>query len=244
MDVPIADDFVAGTGMNVAGEEHACIIAYPEQVRSANVQKRWNWFNEGDQHAEAGEPSLIAGITRQVMSDYAIDPRRVFVAGLSAGGVAAAVMGAAYPELYAAVGVHSGLAVGVARDVGSAMAAMRSGRAAARRSGVHGLLVVPAIVFLGDQDNVVNPLNADQIVAQAAGDMALTMQAKKGISGGRAYTRALFVDGAGTAGSSNGPFTGAPCRSGGSPKGSFTDPMGPNATREMLRFFLEHRKPI
>ncbi len=232
-------DFAAGTRMNDAAEDHGCLVAYPGQTSGANAQKCWNWFNEGDQNRDAGEPCLIAGITREVMGAYGIDPRRVYVAGLSAGGAAASIMGAAYPDLYAAIGVHSGLACGAARDMPSAFAAMQRGGAGHK----NGRALLPAIVFHGDRDGTVNPRNGDAVVAQSNGGGLHTSTQNGQVPGGHSYTRTLHVDRDGRCMIEQWVVHGAGhAWFGGSPAGSYTDARGPDASREMLRFFLEHPK--
>jgi len=233
------DDFAAGTRMNFVAEEQNCFVVYPEQPSGANQSKCWNWFRTGDQQRGGGEPALIAGITRQIMRDYAIDPARVYVAGLSAGGAAAAIMAATYPDLYAAVGIHSGLACGAARDLPSALIAMRQGGGSKidRASGP----AVPTIVFHGDRDSTVHPANGDRIVEQATGAASQTTAVvRERVPGGHAYTRTILSDADGRVRSEHWSIHGAAhAWSGGSPKGSYTDPKGPDATREMLRFFRE-----
>jgi poly(hydroxyalkanoate) depolymerase family esterase len=245
------DDFAAGTRMNALAEEHTCLVAYPAQADSANVSKCWNWFSPGNQQRDKGEPSLIAGITRQIIHEYSVDPRRVYVAGLSAGGAAAAIMGMEYPDLYAAIGVHSGLACGAASDLPSAFAAMRHGEAVpvhrfGGASGAEGYRrTVPAIVFHGDQDTTVHPRNGDQVIAQSRATTDLQTRVQHGqVPGGHAYSRTIHTDASGQATLEQWVIHGAGhAWSGGSPGGSYTDPRGPDAAREMLRFFLEHHPP-
>jgi poly(hydroxyalkanoate) depolymerase family esterase len=234
------DDFAAGTRMNFLAEEQNCFVVYPEQPSGANQAKCWNWFRTGDQRRGGGEPSLIAGITRQIMRDHAIDPKRVYVAGLSAGGAAAAIMGATYPDLYASVGIHSGLACGAASDLPSAFVAMRQGGGS--KAIADGKPPVPTIVFHGDRDTTVHPNNGDRILDQSAKAASPTRKVLHGrVPHGHAYTRTVLTDGSGPAISEHWNIHGAGhAWSGGSPAGSYTDPRGPDATREMLRFFLEH----
>jgi poly(hydroxyalkanoate) depolymerase family esterase len=175
--------------MNFIAEEQTCLVVYPAQRRDANPSKCWNWFRAADQRRDEGEPSLIAGITRQVMQDYSVDPKRVFVAGLSAGGAAAAIMGATYSDLYAAVGIHSGLAYGAATDMPSAFAAMRQGGGAGRQTVASGPKV-PTIIFHGDRDSTVHPDNGVQAVEQAIGAIRTQKKMHRGqIPGGHGYTR-------------------------------------------------------
>lgn len=227
------------------GIETARTLAYPMQAKSANSSGCWNWFKPGDQRRDSGEPSLIAGITRAISDNLRVDPGRIFIAGLSAGGAAAAIVGNAYPDIYAAIGVHSGLPAGVANDLTSALAAMRQGNA--RTSKIIDQPMVPTIVFHGDQDSTVHPSNGAHIIEQIrAGQVEeLRVVSERGTSAGRrTFTRTghlnakdrtvmemWVVHGAGHA------------WSGGSPAGSYTDPLGPHASREMVHFFLNATNP-
>jgi len=234
------EDFATGTGMNALAEEYGALIAWPAQPQGANVQKCWNWFRPEDQAKGRGEPALIAGIVHDILRAHPADAARVYIAGLSAGGAAAAIMGASYPELFAAIGVHSGLPVGGARDVPSAFAAMRSGSTGtARVSGV------PAIVFHGLADTTVHPANGEAVLTQALRARAGLNQVRvSGTSGGgRTYRQTRHEDARGLSMAEHWEIDGVGhAWSGGQAAGSYTDPKGPDASREMLRFFLQHRQ--
>lgn len=246
------DDFAAGTGMNALAERAGIFVAYPAQSRSAHPQKCWKWYDPGDQGRETGEPAIVAAITRAVMDAHPVDPGRVYIAGMSAGGAAALNIAHAYPDLYAAVGVHSGLAAGCARDLGSALMAMQVG-APGLGTGPHfGATVapkrIPTIVFHGSDDNTVSVRNADQILAQAeASGLTAIAESFEGTDarfGGHAFTRTRYADRAGRVVLEDWRIRGAGhAWSGGRPEGSYTDPDGPDASRAMLDFFAEHRLP-
>jgi poly(hydroxyalkanoate) depolymerase family esterase len=238
-------DFAADTHMNVLAEGETFLVAYPEQAPSANGSKCWNWFQESDQQRDGGEPSLIAGITRQIMSQYQVDVSRVYVAGMSAGGAMAVIMAAMYPDLYAAVGVHSGLAYGAAHDLPSAFAAMQQGTVYHARPLQE---IIPLITFHGDGDTTVAPVNADCLLDQwlqaaSAGLGSVPgMKVERGqVANGHAYTRCIYHDVSGRALMEQWTVHQAGHGwSGGSLSGSYTDPQGPNASTEMVRFFTEH----
>jgi poly(hydroxyalkanoate) depolymerase family esterase len=223
--------------MNELAEDHTFLVAYPAQSHSANVSKCWNWFKAGDQQRDRGEPSLIAGITREILRDFRVERGNVCVAGLSAGGAAAAIMGSTYPDLFAAVGVHSGLACGVASDISSAFTAMRTGACAEIRRHTSG---VRTIAFHGDRDMVVNSVNGDQVISQAKDARGLHSIVSHGQSAGDVrYTRTVHADESGREMFEHWLVHGlGHAWSGGSPAGSYTEPRGPDASREMVRFFL------
>jgi poly(hydroxyalkanoate) depolymerase family esterase len=243
------DDFAAGTRMNALAEERECFVLYPAQTRAANRSRCWNWFKRADQRRDRGEPAILAGMTREVSNRYGIDARKVYVAGLSAGGAMAAVMGAAYPELYAAIGIHSGLAVGSAHDVPSAFAAMR-GTPPSPRAAVSGQAsgAVPVIVFHGDLDTTVHPRNGEQVILESVDRDAAsnTLSVERGqVPGGRAYTRTVHSDPTGRVILEHWLVHGAGhAWSGGSAHGSYTDPKGPDAAREMIRFFYQSGRSV
>lgn len=253
------DDFAEGTRMNMLAEEQNCLVAYPAQSQSANVTKCWNWFNAIDQKRDQGEPSIIAGITREIMQTHAVDESRVYVTGLSAGGAMAIIMGTLYPDLYAAVGVHSGLPHAIAQDLPSALKAM-SGKAssdplqanaskASYTTRTARVDAIPIIVFHGDKDSTVHPNNAEQLMqenipASVSTEKNDDADIKRGqVPNGHAYTKTTFSNDTGEVMAECWLIHGAGhAWSGGSKQGSYTDVKGPDASQEMMRFFLSHSK--
>ena len=248
------DDFATGTAMNHLAEEQPCCVLYPAQPMSANQSKCWNWFRAEDQQRDGGEPAILAGMTRQIIATHGLDARRVYVAGLSAGGAMATTLAMTYPELFAAVGVHSGLPHGVAQSLPDAMAVMQGGTGGGSARTTPWASTVPAIIFHGDRDTTVHPGNADRIAAQYAitrqqassasheGTARVTVEQGR-VDKGHAYTRTLHSDATGTTCLEQWQIQGAGhAWSGGNKRGSYTDPKGPDASREMLRFFLHHQK--
>lgn len=231
-----AEDFARGTKMNDAAREQGFYVLYPVQPPRANPQKCWNWFKPTHQQRGRGEAGLLAGMVRDVMAAHPIDPSRVYVAGLSAGGAMAAILAQAYPDLFAAVAVHSGLPAGAARDLPSALDAMKQGSRRAAPAAAR----VPTIVFHGSADPTVHPANGEQVFSALAGTGAVesdTVQA----GAARPALRRILRDATGRVVAEHWDVQGAPhAWSGGSPAGSYTDPKGPDATREMVRFFLQH----
>ncbi len=229
------DDFAVGTQMNEVAEELGCLVVYPAQCVQANTSRCWNWFKAVDQQRDQGEPSIIAGITREVMARHPVDRAQVFVAGLSAGGAMATIMGTLYPDLYAAVGVHSGLPFASAHDLPSALAAMKGDFRRGHSPGD----ALPIIVFHGDKDTTVHPANGEELIAQVASRHASAVAVEPGkVPNGHTYTRRSHMRADGSVHAEHWIIHGAGhAWSGGKAAGSYTDGRGPDASREMMRFF-------
>ncbi len=243
------DDFAAGTAMNEAAQRDGFFVLYPAQTRRAHHLGCWNWYRLLHQQRDLGEPGLLAALVRQTMARHPIDPERVFVTGLSAGGAMAAILGEAYPELFSAIAVHAGVPVGLARSAPRAIAVMKRGPIAgiARRAPSHAL---PLLVVQGMADGVVHPDNAQRLVDDARMGLAARtgpLQAQRETAadsgaGGHRWTRETHRDDHGHAWIESWSVDGlAHAWSGGRPTGSYTDPAGPDATAITLRFFEQQR---
>ena len=244
-----ADDFALGTGMNELAESAQCLVLYPEQSSQVSWNRCWNWYDQAHHERDEGEPALIAGLTQSIIKQYAVDTACVSIAGLSSGGAMAVIMGRTYPDLFKAVGCHSGLPHRSATDTMSAMSAMRAGSDLASAKGTVPLASTPIIVFHGDIDSTVHQKNSADVVkqtiecyqAQAPGESCdMAVFEETGEASGRSFTRHTHRGTTGDVVAEHWTIHGSGhAWSGGNLRGSYTDTRGPDASREMLRFFME-----
>jgi poly(hydroxyalkanoate) depolymerase family esterase len=241
------DDFATGTRMNDLARQAGVAVVYPAQTQHANSQKCWNWFKSQHQQRGRGEPALLAALAQSIVAAERLDPARVYAAGLSAGGAMADILGHVYPDVFAAVGVHSGLPAGAATDLVSALAAMRGAPTAApapvRAAGARR---APVIVFHGDADATVNHSNATAVVKAALDGSGAAPKTAEGRSPqGQSFTRTEHAGADGRIAVESWTLRGAGhAWSGGSASGTYTDPRGVDASAEMLRFFLTHSRAL
>ncbi len=235
-----ADEFATATRMAEHAEVAGFLAFFPVQCTLRNAGRCWNWFVPDHQRRGAGEPALIAHAVREIASAHDVDRRRIYVGGLSAGGAMAVIMGRVYPDLFAAVGVHSGVAYGVAVDAASALDTMRRGPEP-RSEKVIGPRA-PTIVFHGDADNTVHQSNGKRIIEHCVGDTSDGCRARQFEGDGREYVQTVFTGARGQVCAEHWEISeGGHAWSGGQAGASFSDPSGPDASEEMLRFFGSQR---
>ncbi|MBA4495216.1 alpha/beta hydrolase family esterase [Paenactinomyces guangxiensis] len=258
------DNFAAGTEMNQYAEQYHFLVAYPDQPYSANLSKCWNWFDPLHQSRGSGEPASIARVVNHIKESYSVDSDRVYVGGLSAGGAMSVIMGAAYPDMFAAVGVSSGLEYKAATSSLTAWTVMmnggpdpvQQGNRAYQAMGSYAR-VVPVIAFHGTSDYTVYPVNGHQVISQWAQTNDRVSdgsdnnniddhadQVENGqVTGGRSYTRSVYKDQAGNIVMEKIIVNGmGHAWSGGTYTGTYTDPTGPEASKMMWNFFQNHPK--
>jgi poly(hydroxyalkanoate) depolymerase family esterase len=231
--------------MNTIAEMHGLLVAYPAQTRASNASSCWNWFDAGHQLRDAGEPAILAGLTRKLIKEFGVDKAQVYAAGLSAGAAMAVIMGKTYPELFSAIGVHSGLPYQSAGNVMSALAVMRGTAGSSLFGKAYSAdadsRAARTIIFHGSADRTVHPSNAQRIL-NAASDAAKqgTHTTASGSRNGRRFTQTTILHQNGSALVESWLIDGAGhAWSGGKPSGSYTDAKGPDASREMVRFFVD-----
>lgn len=258
-------DFATGTQMDALADQKQFIVIYPQQTSTYNSEECWNWFQTADQSRGSGEPAIIAGVVQTVeqnTSQWTIDTSHVYVAGMSAGAAMAVVMGATYPDIFAAIGVHSGLEYQAGTDQTSGTQALsqggpnptQQGQAAYNAMGSYAR-VVPTIDFQGTSDYTVYPINGDQVIQQwmqtdhlasnntynASFNSPSSTTNGQVPNGGRSYTTETWNDNSGNEVEEYWKVNGmGHAWSGGSSSGSFTDPQGPSATQAMYNFFIAH----
>lgn len=248
-----AADFALGTGMNELAEQSQCLVLYPEQSTQVSWNRCWNWYDQAHHERDEGEPALIAALTRSIIADYDVDAACVSIAGLSSGGAMAVIMGRTYPDLFKAVGCHSGLPHRSATSSTSAISAMRDGSDLSAAKQTVPMASIPVIVFHGDVDHTVHQKNSADVVQQSidcymartpSQSCELAVLAETGEASGRSFTRQTHRGTMGDVVAEHWTIHGAGhAWSGGDRRGSYTDTSGPDASREMLRFFMRQPAP-
>lgn len=248
-----AEIFATGTRMNQHAEELGFVVLYPAQSGLSNINKCWNWYQSINQYRNMGEPAVIAGMTQDIMASYQIDPHKVYIAGMSAGAAMAYIVGSVYSDIYAAIGVHSGLLYRGINNMFSALAAMKTGagqigKIEELRDELSNSIGVPAaldrhdqplIIFHGDQDDVVASQNATDLMAYHHQDNLYQQHQYQETSAHYDLTRTTYQNAKGKNLAEQWIIHGAGhAWSGGNAEGSFTDANGPDASVEMMRFFM------
>jgi len=234
------DDFARGTAMNAIAAREGLIVAYPSQTNAHNANSCWNWFEPLNQRRGAGEPAILAGLAQEIVKTHGVPGGAVFAAGLSAGGAMAAILGDAYPEVFAAVGVHSGLAAGSARDIPSAFTAMKGSGALGGFPVIPGARHSRVMVVHGKKDRTVAFANGTRVFErmQRAFPKATVQHDPAGKGG---FTRLRLVQSDGAVVAEHWEIAGlAHAWSGGNGAGSFTAPRMPDASEGFMRFFLDN----
>ncbi|NJO07416.1 MAG: PHB depolymerase family esterase [Chloroflexaceae bacterium] len=262
------DDFAAGTRMNTYAEQQPCLVLYPQQPRTANRYRCWNWFLSVNQHRDRGEPSLIMGMIWHVLHDFSIDRYRIYIAGISAGGAMAAIMAACYPDVFAAVAICAGIPYQAATTPMGAMQVMKRGSRDPHLQGATLLRamrqyrrVMPLVLFQGTADEVVSPINADHLLNQWL--YANQFQLRNGttpldtlsprptrierghVPGGHAFTEYIYTTERGRMLLKRYLIYGmGHAWPGGDAAGSYTDPYGPDASRLIVDFSWRTHCPV
>lgn len=248
-----ADDVADASQMDALADEKGFVAIYPEQSAASGLNRCWEWWETGNQTRDSGEPKDIAGAVAAIVDARGLDPERVYVAGISAGGAMSVVLGATYPDRFAAIGVLAGIEYGGASALSEVYATSMNGGPDPKAQGerAHAAMgsyarVVPALVIHGDADGVVAPVNGTQVAAQwlrtntlVLGDAAIGEPTTTSGEAGYPFTHTvhasrarggsivehILVKGLGHA------------WPGGRAGGSFADAKGPDASRTLWAFF-------
>ena len=256
------EDLAALSQMNSLADKETFLVVYPQQTAAANALRCWNWFDPKHQDRGAGEPSLIAAAINDVRASYRVREQQIYVVGISAGGAMAVLMAAAYPEIFAAVGVIAAPEYKAASTVQGGLAAMKNGGPdptqqglaayqAMQKSGARKKKRIPLMDIQGTKDPYVNPINSDQLVAQwvQTNDLlddgkdndSITkspVTAEGAVPNGYSYTKYSYRDRKGHVVVEKLVVNGlGHAWSGSTTANQFADAKGPDATMEIWRFF-------